>query len=179
MFRLKFPKRTWISGLWVGGHFAFHAQTEKGEAITRKYTPISFVYREGCVDFAIKIYQESPEFPSGGKMSKYLDSLEIGNKIMVEGPFGSLRYHGFGNFEKLDKPLPLKKKIGMICAGSGLTPHLNIAKAALMAKDGVEITMLYVNKTKDDIMCESQLYDLDINCDSHFSLFLTLTRHNE
>lgn len=75
LFRLKFPKKNWISGLWVGGHFAIHGKTEKGDSICRKYTPISHIHKEGYVDFAIKIYSECPEFPDGGKMGKYLSLL--------------------------------------------------------------------------------------------------------
>jgi len=43
---------------------------------------------------------------------------------MVEGPIGKLKYLGWGYFKKMNTKLPHKKRVGLICAGSGLTPHL-------------------------------------------------------
>lgn len=174
--RLKFPRRDWTSGLWVGGHFAFHAKTE-GETLCRKYTPVSPIYKKGYVDFVIKEYQPNDEYPEGGKMSRYITSRKLGDTIMVEGPMGALKYHGYGTFEKAKKKFN-KKKLYLLCAGTGLTPHLSIAFASLRAKDGLDITMLYTNKTKDDILCKGELDYLDSNFNTHFTLFYTLTRHD-
>ena len=72
LIRLSFGNDKWISGLWVGGHFVFHAEID-GKTVTRKYTPISTVNTLGYVEFAIKVYREHSDFPGGGKMSSYLD----------------------------------------------------------------------------------------------------------
>lgn len=37
-----------------------------------------------------------PRFPDGGKMSQYLDSLEIGETVDVRGPDGKVSYVGRG-----------------------------------------------------------------------------------
>jgi len=37
-----------------------------------------------------------PKYPAGGKMSQYLDSLEIGDSLDVRGPNGLLVYNGQG-----------------------------------------------------------------------------------
>ena len=98
---------------------------------------------------------------------------------MCEGPIGKLKYHGWGNFENMKKKLQKKTHVALLCAGSGLTPHLQLAQASLLAKDGVKFTMLYFNKTSKDIMCEQLLQQLADQHPANFKLFNCLTRHKE
>jgi len=120
-FIFKLPHDDWVMGLPVGGHVFFHFTDSDGEVISRKYTPISKVNERGRVIFIIKLYLPCDEFPEGGKMSVYLNKMNVGDKIKMEGPKGLLNYHGSGNF--MLKRAPIKKtKIGMIAGGSGLTP---------------------------------------------------------
>ena len=72
LFELSFPDPSWISGLWVGGHFVFHAEID-GKIVSRKYTPISPINEKGRALFAIKIYRKNDEFPNGGKFTQYLE----------------------------------------------------------------------------------------------------------
>ena len=54
-----------------------------------------------------------------------------------------------------------------------------IALASCLAQDGLEITFLFSNKTKEDILCKNELDELcRINPDK-FKLYHTLTRHDE
>jgi ferredoxin-NADP reductase len=175
IIELEFQNKEWISGLWVGGHIVFHAQIN-GRTVSRKYTPISPINEKGKVTFAIKIYKPCPEFPQGGVMSKWLDERKVGDIIFVEGPIGKLKYHGYGNFDKSRKRLPKKENVGLIAAGSGITPMLAIAQASSLAKDGLKIKFLYCNKTMDDIMCQQQLEDLS-HSNADFAITHTLTRH--
>lgn len=48
--------------------------------IVRPYTPVSSDDDQGQVVFVIKVYPANvhPKFPEGGKMSQYMDSLQIG-----------------------------------------------------------------------------------------------------
>ena len=98
---------------------------------------------------------------------------------MVEGPIGKLKYLGWGYFQKQNKKLPQVKRVGLICAGSGLTPHLQLAQSSLLAKDGLVINMLYVNKTEEDIMCRDILEKFEREDPEHFMLHLSLTRHDK
>ena len=86
-------------------------------------------------------------------MSQHLESLKVGDEILCEGPVGMLKYLGFGLFEKKKEKLSIKKRVGLIAAGSGVTPMLSIAQASCLANDGVKIQFLYCNKTEGDIMC--------------------------
>ena len=97
-------------GLHVGGHVMFIAtfptpEHPEGEVVSRKYTPISQVHDKGTIVFPIKIYRKNvhPNFPDGGKMTQYLESLKLGDKVKIEGPRGSLEYLGKGNFKISDR----------------------------------------------------------------------------
>ena len=39
---------------------------------------------------------EHPRFPSGGKMSQFLEALPIGGAMEVKGPLGHVHYLGRG-----------------------------------------------------------------------------------
>ena len=76
------------------------------------------------------------------------------------------------------KTIPNKKWIGLIAGGTGITPCYSIAAASLLANDGIDIKLVFSNKTKEDILCDSQLQGLkDIN-PVKFDYFHTLTDHN-
>ena len=63
---------------------------------------------KGFMEFAIKSYPN-------GIVSSYLDSLTVGQTIDVKGPITKFTY----------KP-NMKKSIGMLAGGSGLTPMLQV-----------------------------------------------------
>ena len=125
-------------GLPVGNHVMFHAKVG-GKDILRKYTPISAVKDQTYVDFVIKIYRKNvvPKFPEGGLMTQYLESLEIGETMLMSGPHGRLGYEGFGRFNLKSRPVTqVKTKIGHIAGGTGITPIYQVLQAALNNDDG-------------------------------------------
>ena len=66
------------------------------ELITRPYTPVTSDDEVGFFDLVIKVYKQNvhPKYPEGGKMSQYLDSLQIGDTISCRGPGGKVVYAG-------------------------------------------------------------------------------------
>ena len=72
---------------------------------------------------------------------------------MCEGPIGKCQYYGNGKFRNMKTILSNKNNLGLIAAGTGLTPLYSAALASSLAKDGVKIKFLFSNKTKDDILC--------------------------
>ena len=113
------------------------------------------IFYDNILDFIMKVYRNSPEFPNGGKFSQYFEkNLNVGDEIKLLGPFGNMKYEGWGVFKLKGVPLHEKKKVGLIAGGSGITPMLSIAQASLLADDGLEINFVYSNKTKDDILCK-------------------------
>jgi len=89
---------------------------------------------EGKFEMLIKVYFKDthPQFPEGGKMSQYLNSVPIGDNIKVRGPFGKLSYFGDGYFKILTKfkPATYKEKkyksVGMLAGGTGITPFFQV-----------------------------------------------------
>jgi cytochrome-b5 reductase len=71
-----------------------------------------------------------------------------------------------------------KTKIGLLAGGSGITPMYAVALASSLAKDGVEITFLFSNKTKDDILCKKEMDELAA-MNPKCKVVYTLTRHKE
>ena len=92
------------------------------------------------MDLVIKVYFKNvhPRFPDGGKMSQYLENMNIGDTIDVRGPSGLLVYKGQGEFGiKTDKKSNAKsvktKKVSMI-AGNYSYP-LTIFKIISLLKN--------------------------------------------
>ena len=148
--------------------------------MVRMYTPVSPLTQKGSATFIIKVYREHPDFPDGGKFSRALleGNLQVGDSIDVEGPTGFTSYEGNGIVKYKRKPLLPKSKIGLISGGTGITPMLSIAQASILSQDGVDLTMLNFNKTKDDILCQEQLDELRTINAEKFKFYHSLTRHD-
>lgn len=93
-----------------------------------------------------------PKFPDGGKMSQYLDSLQIGDSIDVRGPSGRLTYKRNGLFEiRVDKKTPPTekqfKRIGMIAGGTGITPMYQLIQDICQnPNDDTKIQLIFANQ---------------------------------
>ena len=72
LYKLEFPDKEWIAGLWAGGHFIFHADIN-GKHYARKYTPVSPINQKGSSDFIIKVYRNNDEFPKGGIFTQWFE----------------------------------------------------------------------------------------------------------
>ena len=140
--------------MWAGGHYVWHAEID-GWNISRKMTPISPVNEKGKAVFVVKIYRPCEEYPQGGKFTSWLEkNVNVGDSITCEGPIGRLSYLGPGNIKLRKKQLLPKKRVVLICGGSGITPHYSLALTSTLSQDGLEVWLLFSNKTKDDILCK-------------------------
>ena len=123
----------------------FYASTPD-HAVMRPYSPVSTMYETDHVELVVKRYPE-------GKMSSFIHNLKAGDTIEMKGPLPKM----------LQYKTNMKKKIGLIAGGSGITPIVQILKAALNPpeeKDTTEFVLLYANKTEDDILCKNILDQL-------------------
>lgn len=127
------------------------------DTFERKYTP-SQVSEDGFV-LVIKVYYPNAEFPDGGKMSQYLANIRVGDCVEFALPYGVIEYLGDGTFKRMKNEVQTKK-IGMIAAGSGITPMLRLLEHGLANKDGVHYTLLFANREQEDIICKSRLDEL-------------------
>ncbi|GFR58268.1 NADH-cytochrome b5 reductase [Elysia marginata] len=93
-----------------------------------------------------------PKFPEGGKMSQYLENMDIGDYIDVRGPNGLLQYTGKGSFsirpdKKAEPEVKTAKKVGMIAGGTGITPMLQMARQVFKdPEDNTEVWLLFANQ---------------------------------
>ncbi|XP_037557872.1 NADH-cytochrome b5 reductase 1 [Dermacentor silvarum] len=126
-FALKSPQQR--LGFRVGEHVLLYARIGD-RTVMRPYTPVSRTDHRGSFDIMVKIYPAgvSRKHPNGGLMSQYLDSLQPGDKIEIQGPKGRFVYEGRGLFATADgRRLPLVTRLGLVAAGSGVTPMLTAA----------------------------------------------------
>lgn len=108
--------------------------------VIRPYTPLSDPDSRGYFDLLIKVYPE-------GKMSQHFASLKPGDVVEVKGPIEKLRYSP-----------NMKKKIGMIAGGTGVTPMLQVVKGILKnPNDLTQVSLLYANVSPDDILLKQEL----------------------
>lgn len=57
-YELSFPNKKWISGLAAGSSLNLHVKDNiTGEFLSRKYTPVSLVNKNGSLDLLVKVYR--------------------------------------------------------------------------------------------------------------------------
>mmetsp|Transcript_29048 Transcript_29048/g.43808 ORF Transcript_29048/g.43808 Transcript_29048/m.43808 type:complete len:261 (+) Transcript_29048:2-784(+) len=181
IYKFGFPDEASTFGLPVGKHVVFNATfptkaEPNGDEVSRKYTPISEVSQRGTADFLIKIYRAGvhPKFPDGGLMTPYLESMKIGDTMLMEGPKGRLAYEGYGKFIISKKAVEGKTKIGCIAGGTGITPCYQIIQAALKNKDSTQLSLVFGNRTVEDILLKDELLQYAEAHKNNFKLFLTV-----
>ena len=85
-----------------------------------------------------------------GNISKYLSLLKLGDKVRIKGPKGQFKY-----------TTELSREIGMIAGGTGITPMLQVLRAALHNPlDRTKFSLIYANVNVEDILCRTELDEL-------------------
>jgi ferredoxin-NADP reductase len=129
-------------GLKIGRHVSVKADIA-GNKVIRAYTPVSQIDQKGKFDILVKRYDD-------GKLSNYIWNLKEGDWLDVRGPVG--RYQ----WEKNAYPV-----MGLIAAGSGITPCLQLIRSTLespVAKgDTTKFILYYQNRTEEDILMRQVL----------------------
>ncbi|KAG8053270.1 hypothetical protein GUJ93_ZPchr0001g31942 [Zizania palustris] len=126
--------------------------------VIRPYTPISDPDSKGYFDLLIKVYPD-------GKMSQYFASLKPGDVVEVKGPIEKLRYSP-----------NMKKQIGMIAGGTGITPMLQVVRAILKnPDDNTQVSLIYANVSPDDILLKREL-DRLASSYPNFKVFYTVDK---
>eukprot|EP00698_Gefionella_okellyi_P012593 TRINITY_DN3405_c0_g1_i2.p1 TRINITY_DN3405_c0_g1~~TRINITY_DN3405_c0_g1_i2.p1 ORF type:complete len:158 (+),score=41.29 TRINITY_DN3405_c0_g1_i2:329-802(+) len=80
-------------------------------------------------------------------MSQHVDHLQLGQEIEARGPKGRMTYTP-----------NMKKKIGMIAGGSGITPMLQLARAVQAnPSDKTVLSLVFANIAERDILVREEL----------------------
>lgn len=156
VYRFQLPRIDKDSfSLAIGKHIVLSYEEMDGKHVSRAYTPVSPFGDRGFVDFLIKSYP-------GGKMSEHLKTLRPQvDSLQMFGPKGKLAYLGDGKFsirKQGQEHFVDLKHVGMVCGGSGITPMFQIVQAvARNPHDGLKITLVFGNKTEEDMILRHAL----------------------
>ncbi|GLB36330.1 putative flavoprotein pyridine nucleotide cytochrome reductase family protein [Lyophyllum shimeji] len=156
IYRFTLPHRQDVLGLPVGQHISVCAEIN-GKDVVRSYTPISNDDDRGYFDLLIKSYEK-------GNISRHFALLKLGDKIRVKGPKGNFQYSP-----------GLADHLSMIAGGTGITPMIQIIRAALKNPfDKTTITLIYANVNAEDILLKDDLEELhDVHGD-RFKIYYVL-----
>ena len=99
-----------------------------------------------------------------GNISRYISLLKIGDKVRIKGPKGQFKYHP-----------SLSRELGMIAGGTGITPMLQIIRAALKNPlDRTKLSLIYANVNPEDILLKKELDELASKHSHRFRVFYVL-----
>ncbi|CEI62105.1 hypothetical protein FVEN_g3138 [Fusarium venenatum] len=142
VLRLTFslPTKSTVLGLPIGQHVTIKADV-RGETVARSYTPVSNNSDLGVLELVIKVY------PDGKLTNNYLAHLEVGDEVLFRGPKGAMKYQP-----------NICNKIGLIAGGTGITPMFQVIRAVCEHdRDTTEISLIYANRTEQDILLREEL----------------------
>ncbi|KAL7943061.1 hypothetical protein V8C42DRAFT_347039 [Trichoderma barbatum] len=155
------PSSHLILGLPTGQHVAITAVID-GETVTRSYTPTSNNADKGILELLIKVY------PDGKMTNGYLANLNIGDEVHFRGPKGAMRYSR-----------RLCKKLGMIAGGTVITPMFQVIRAICESdRDTTEISLIYANRTEEDILLGKELDTFARRYPKTFRVYYVLENHS-
>jgi ring-1,2-phenylacetyl-CoA epoxidase subunit PaaE len=104
----------------------------------------------------------------GGLMSGWLcDELRAGEDVDVLTPLGSFGPRGDVT----------GRRLGLVAAGSGITPLLSVAATALA--QGAEVLLLFGNRTSRDVMLVDDVADLKDRYPERFQVVHVLSREQQ
>ncbi|KAG0579970.1 hypothetical protein KC19_4G139000 [Ceratodon purpureus] len=129
--------------------------------VIRPYTPISPPDSKGYFDLLIKIYPE-------GKMTQHLAHLKPGDELDVKGPIPKLPYTP-----------NMKKQIGMVAGGTGITPMLQVIDAIVSnPEDNTQVSLVFANTSPADILLKAKLDALSF-AHPNFKVFYVVDKSSE
>jgi cytochrome-b5 reductase len=134
-----------------------------GTTVSRPYTPISTKDQKGYADFVIKSYPPRTD-GKAGNLAAHLCSLKVQDTVKMKGPWKKLAYEA--------NKYP---SVGMIAGGTGLTPMFQVLLEILNNPDDkTKVTLLYANKTEDDILLRQTLDEMASKSQGQFQVKYTL-----
>ncbi|GAB3424422.1 1,2-phenylacetyl-CoA epoxidase subunit PaaE [Flindersiella endophytica] len=105
--------------------------------------------------------------PGGGFSAYALKKLQPGDEIDVMTPTGRF----------CTEPSPeRRRRLGLVAAGSGITPVLSILSSVLEQEPGSSATLLYGNRSSASVMFLEELQDLKDRFPARFQLVNVLSR---
>ncbi len=127
---------------YLPGQFAFLTlNRQKEKPCEHPFTISSSPTDRECISFTIK---------QSGDFTSTIGATRPGELARVEAPFGRFSY----------LKLPAFDRLVMIAGGVGITPMLSCLRHIAASGFAKPLTLIWANKTKDDIFSESELNKL-------------------
>merc|ERR1712144_67872 len=127
--------------------------------VIRPYTPTSASTAKGHFDLIVKVYEK-------GVMSKHFGHLNEGDGLEIKGPIVKLPYVA-----------NMKKEIGMVAGGTGITPMLQVAEAILNnPEDKTKVSLIFANVTEGDIILRKELDEYKKKFPDRFDVYYVLDK---
>jgi len=143
VLRFAFPEADMELGMNLCSCLVLKFTDDDGKEVVRPYTPISRVHQWGYFEVLVKNYKES-------KMGNHLHKMKLGQTIEAKGPF-----------EKFPYKKNQYKHIGMIAAGTGITPMFQLLREMFKETDcKTEVNLIYANRRKEDVLLGNELNEL-------------------
>jgi len=98
---------------------------------------------------------------TGHPFSNRLDVLKPGDPVTIDAPYGNFTFAGES------------ERIGLLSGGVGITPLRSICKYCADMKLNTKVTLLYGNRTEEDIVFRQDLEQMRLQ-NGNFKLVLTL-----
>ncbi len=112
-----------------------------GVQTARPYSISSPPTNTGYFDITVR-------FMPDGFVSRYLcENVGVGDEFEISGPAGSFHY----------EPLTDTKSLVFLAGGSGITPFISMIRELREKNPGIDVHLLYGNRTPDDMIFEEEL----------------------
>ncbi|WP_135606265.1 FAD-binding oxidoreductase [Methanococcoides sp. NM1] len=140
---------------YKAGQYFFVSIPVNGEVQRKPFTISSSPTENGFLEFTKKL--------TGHEFSNKLDSMDVGDVVVINGPYGRFTFEG--EFDK----------IALISGGIGITPLVSICRYCSDTRSGTDIIILSSNKTAEDIAFRDELGEME-NKNANLKVVHTLTR---
>jgi cytochrome-b5 reductase len=131
----------------------------KGKPMARPYTPISASDLEGELTFIIKKYDT-------GNVSKYIHSLQPGDKLAIKGPMPKWPW----KTNEFDE-------VGLIGGGSGIAPLYQVLQHALADNTNkTKFKLIFANVTETDILLREEFDTMKKKYPNNFDVVYVLDK---
>jgi len=149
--------------VFIQGQYITLRMEIDGEDLRRSYSICSCPYGHE-LRVAVK------QIPNG-KFSTYANTtLKVGDKIDVMPPLGNF-------FTEIDEHN--EKNYAAFASGSGITPIMSIIRATLKAEPKSTFNLFYGNRTKETILFNSDLEELQADYPNRLHIYHVLSRDSD
>jgi ring-1,2-phenylacetyl-CoA epoxidase subunit PaaE len=134
-----------------------------GKEVRRSYSISSSPYTDNDISICVKAIPD-------GQVSNHLkNNLKVGETLDVLEPMGNFLVN-----PKSDK----QRHVFLFGAGSGITPLISIAKTILSSEPKSKVSLVYGNRTFDDIIYKHEIEKLEAENNSRFTVVNVISRPN-